>query len=201
MTVFINKGDKPLSIRQATTRGAQIVARQLGAAGARAGDETIFSAKNHEELPQRLIDVLALLPGSPSSYSEYAAQWELSNETNSANNLFNHQLAAYKKYSQRLEQYRLSDGRQQQSEDRATGEYTDEGVAIKESVIVSVSIDPIPAQIERLVFNEETGEESGLEMVDNPLVVADETERAEAQYIISQIPAEVADFYSSLVSA
>ena len=191
MSVFINKGDKPLSIRQATTRGTQMVAQQLGAAGARAGDETIFSAKNHEELPQRLIDVLALLPGSPSSYSEYAAQWELSNETNSANNLFNHQLEAYRKYSARLSQYRLLDGRDEITEQRETEEVDGDGMPIVETVIVSVKIEPLTEQIEQAIYNDEPGALEGVELVPNPLVVEDERERQQAQMIIDSLPESV----------
>ena len=191
MTVFINKGDKPLSIRQATTRGTQMVARQLGAAGARAGDETIFSAKNHEELPQRLIDVLALLPGSPSSYSEYAAQWELSNETNSANNLFNHQLEAYRKYTARLSQYRLLDGRDEITEQRETEQVDDDGMPIVETVVVSVKIEPLTEQIEQAIYNDETGAPEGVELVPNPIVVEDERERQQAQMIMDRLPESV----------
>ena len=191
MSVFINKGDKPLSIRQATTRGAQMVARQLGAAGARAGDETIFSAKSHEELPQRLIDVLALLPGSPSSYSEYAAQWELSNETNSANNLFNHQLDAYRKHTARLSRYRLLDGRDEITEQRETEQVDGDGMPVFEAVVVSVKIEPLTEQIEQAIYNDEPGAPEGVELVPNPLVVEDERERQQAQMIIDSLPESV----------
>ena len=42
MTVFIQKGDTPLSVRQATKRGMSYVASDLALAGARRGDEELL---------------------------------------------------------------------------------------------------------------------------------------------------------------
>ena len=197
--IFIHRGDAPLSIRQATQRGTQIVARELSAAGARAGDETIFGATLHENLPARLIAVLAQLPGNPSTYSEYAAQWEIENQANSANNLFNHQLAAYKKASARLSAHRLADGQAEVVEQQETGQFNDQGEPITTPVVVKRSIEPLPAQIEQAVYDYD-GNALEPVMVDNPAIVKDDQERAIAAGTIAQIPQAVIDFHAELAA-
>lgn len=189
-----------MSLRQATNRGYQIMLQELGKAGARPGDEKAFAATAHEDLPARLIDVLSKLPGSPETYAKYASDWESSNETNSANNHFNHQLAAYAKSAARLERYRLVEGRDEVTELVQTGELDDFGQPISEAVVVARAIAPLPAQIESPVFNE-AGVQTGSEMIDNPEVVVDERERAEAAYMISTLPQEVKDFHAQLNAA
>lgn len=197
--IFIHRGDAPLSIRQATQRGTQIVARELSAAGARAGDETIFGATLHENLPDRLIAVLAQLPGNPSTYAEYAAQWEIENQTNSANNLFNHLLAAYKKASARLSAYRLADGQAEVVEQQETGEFDDQGELITMPIVVKRSIEPLPAQIEQAAYDD-AGNALEPVMVDNPAIVKDDQDRAIAAGTIAQIPQAVIDFHAELAA-
>ena len=51
MTVFIQKGDTPLSVRQATKRGMSYVASDLALAGARRGEEELLRVIPHENLP------------------------------------------------------------------------------------------------------------------------------------------------------
>ena len=194
MTVFIQKGDDPLTIIQATKRGTQIVAKELSAAGARAGDETIFSATAHEDLPQRLLDVLAALPGSPATYSDYAAEWESDNLINSANNLFNHRLAAYRQAVSRLAKYRLADGRAELTEEIETGQYNENGEPITETVVVATAIDPLPATVDVPLYDEATGEQTGIDTGPNPEIVQDDTERAIAQATIDAIPNEVKNY-------
>lgn len=193
--IFINQGDAPLNIRQATQRGTHIVDKELSAAGARAGDETIFGVTLHENLPARLVAVLAQLPGNPSTYSEYAAQWEIDNQTNSVNNLFNHQLAAYKKASARLGAYRLGDGQAEVVEQQETGQFDDQGEPITTPLVVKRSIEPLPAQVEQAVYDDD-GNALEPVMVDNPAIVKDDQERAIAEGTIAQIPQAVIDFYA-----
>jgi hypothetical protein len=189
MTVFINKGDTPLSVRQAVNRGIRVLNRDLTAAGARAGDTDIFTSVPHADLPQRLLDVLAVLPGSPATYADYAAAWEADNAVNAANNLFNHQLAAYRRATSRLAQYRLADGRPEETIETPTGTFDEEGNEIM-SITVIPAIAALDAQVEENIFDEE-GNLTGTQMVDNPLIVADDAERAEAQAVINATPAEV----------
>lgn len=173
--IFIQKGDAPLSVRQATKRGKAHLVREMGAAGARPGDMDILTAMDHADLPQRLLDVLAALPGAPASYADYAASWEADNAVNGAHNLFNHQLAAYREAVARLTRYRLADGRAEITEERATGEYDPEtGDEIIETVIVRPAIEPLDPL--------------------DPRVAQDDAERAHAQAVIDATPQEVREF-------
>jgi hypothetical protein len=169
--IFINKGDAPLEVRQAIKRGVQH-----------------FNAQRPQW--QREQGIVTEDP----AYQAWAAQWVADNEVNTTNNLFNHQLAAYRKYQARLAQYVLSEGRPEITEVMDTGEFDEEGQPITETVVVQTAIDPLPAEIEQIVTDPETGEQTGTEMVPNPLIVQDMTERATAAAIISSLPQDVKDF-------
>lgn len=198
--IFIEVGQSPLSFRQATKRGKNHMLRELGAAGARPGDMDIFTAVPQSGLPQRLLDVLAALPGAPATYADYAAGWEADNVVNGAHNLFNHRLAAYRQAVARLAQYRLADGRPEITEEWGTGEYDPEtGEELTETVVVQSAIAPLPAEIEQLVYDETTGEQTGTQMVPNPRIVQDDAERAQAQAVIDATPQEVTDWQSGPV--
>lgn len=199
MTVFIKKGDVPLSVRQATKRGMAYVAAELAQAGARTGDEELLRVIPQENLPARLFDVVKAL--GHVSYEAFALGWEADNIVNGANNLFNHQLEAYRAARARLARYRLADGRPELTEEQqvideqgnplfheATGE------PLMETVVVQVAIAPIPMEIDQPVYDEATGEQSGSIMVPNPETDQDDEERAAAQTAIDQTPAEVIQF-------
>lgn len=190
MTVFIHQGDAPLSVRQAANRGIRVMHREMTAAGARAGDVDILMTVPHADLPQRLLDILAALPGQPATYADYAAAWEADNATNAANNLFNHQVASYQSALARLAQYRLADGRPAIYEDQPTGEVDEQGQPVTESVMVQSPIDPLPAQVEQPVYDAD-GTQTGTEMVPNPLIVQDDAERAAAQATVDALAAIV----------
>ena len=199
MTVFIKKGDVPLSVRQATKRGMAYVAAELAQAGARTGDEELLRVIPRENLPARLLDVVKAL--GHVSYEAFALGWEADNLVNGANNLFNHQLAAYRAAQVRLARYRLADGRPEVAEERqviddqgnplfheATGE------PLMETVVVQAAIDSIPVEIDQPVYDEATGEQTGSIMVSNPEIARDDEERAAAQTAIDQTPGEVIQF-------
>jgi hypothetical protein len=196
MTVFIQKGDAPLSARQATKRGMAFVASELALAGGRKGDEELLRVIPHENLPPRLAAVVHAL--GYVSYEAVALGWEADNAINQTNNMFNHQLVAYRAAQARLAQYRLADGRPEVTgEQRATD---DQGVPVfdeatgdpvMETIVAQTAIDPIPAQVEQAVFDETTGEQIGAEMVANPAIARDDAERAQAQAVIDGMPVEV----------
>ena len=199
MTVFIKKGEVPLSVRQATKRGMAHVAAELSLAGARKGDDELLRVIPHESLPARLLDVVQAI--GHVSYQAYALGWEADNLINGEHNLFNHQLAAYCEAQSRLERYRLADGRPEITEelqaiddqgqpvfDDATGE------PMMEEIVVRVAIDPLPAEVEQPIYDEMTGEQTGTDMVPNPEIVRDEAERADAQAVVDETPAEVVEF-------
>lgn len=199
MTVFIKKGAAPLSVRQATKRGMAYVAAELAQAGARTGDDELLRVIPQENLPARLLDVVKAL--GHVSYEAFALGWEADNLINGANNLFNHQLAAYRAAQARLARYRLADGRPEVTEERqvideqgtplfheATGE------PLAETAVVQAAIDPIPMEIDQPVYDVATGEQTGSITVSNPEAVRDDEERAAAQTVIDQTPAEVIQF-------
>jgi hypothetical protein len=196
MSVFIQKGDAPLSVRQATKRGMSHVAAELSLAGARTGDDELLRVIPHENLPARLLDVVQKL--GHVSYKAFALGWETVNLTNGANNLFNHQLATYREAQARLARYRLADGRpevtnEQQAIDEQGQPMFDgtTGEPVMETVVVQAAIDPLPAEVERPIYDEVTGEQTGTEMVSNPEIVRDEAERADARAVVDETPAEV----------
>ena len=171
MTVFIHKGDPPMSRRQAIKRGLRH-----------------FNAeKAYWEREQGIVE------GDPD-YQAWATQWVADNVVNAENNLFNNQLAAYRKATARLAQYKVADGRPEITEEQPTGEYDEEGNEITETVVVQTAVDPVEPTVEQPVYDPETGEQAGTETVTNPLIVADEVERAEAQAVVDQTPQDVKDF-------
>ena len=202
MSVFIQKGDAPLSVRQATKRGMAYVAAELAQAGARTGDEELLRVIPHADLPPRLAAVVQAL--GHVSYEAFALGWEADNLINGANNLFNHQLADYRAAQARLARYRLADGRpevtdEQQAIDEQGQPVFDEatGEPVMETVVVQAAIDPLPAEVEQPIYDEVTGEQTGTEMVPNPEIVRDDAERAAAQAVVDDTPAEVIEFASS----
>jgi len=199
MTVFIQKGDAPLSVRQATKRGMTYVASDLALAGARRGDEELLGVIPHDNLPARLLDVVQAL--GHVSYEAFALGWEADNFVNGENNLFNHQLVAYRAAQARLVRYRLADGRpetteEQQAIDEQGQPVFDEetGVPVMEAVVLQAVVDPLPAEIEQTVYEETTGEQTGTIMVPNPAVVRDDAERAAAQAVIHSTLSDVIAF-------
>lgn len=199
MTVFMHKGDAPLSVRQATKRGMAHAAAELAQAGGRTGDEELLRVIPHADLPLRLAAIVQAL--GHVSYEAYALGWEADNLVNGEHNLFNHQLAAHRAAQARLARYRLVDGRPELTdEQQAIGEQGqpvfDEttGEPVIETVVLQATIDPLPAEVEQPVYDEETGEQTGTEMVPNPEIVRDDAERTAAQAVVNDTPAEVIEF-------
>ena len=199
MTVFIKKGDVPLSARQATKRGMAYVAAELAQAGARTGDEELLRVIPQENLPARLLDVVKAL--GHVSYEAFALGWEADNIVNGANNLFNHQLEAYRAALARLARYRLADGRPEITEGRQAIDeqgsplfHEVTGEPVMEAVVVQAAIDPLPMEIDQPVYDEATGEQTGSIMLSNSETDRDDEERAAAQTVIDQTPSEVIEF-------
>lgn len=199
MSVFIQKGDAPLSVRQATKRGIAYVAAELAQAGGRKGDEELLRVIPHADLPARLQAVVQAL--GHVSYQAFALGWEADNLVNGEHNLFNHQLRDYLAAQARLARYRLADGRpevteeQQAIDEQGQPVFNEEtGEPVMEIVVVQAAIEPLPAEVEQPVYDNETGEQTGTEIVPNPTVVADEAERAAAQAVVDAAPQEVVDY-------
>lgn len=111
--------------------------------------------------------------------------------------LFDYQSQEYRKALSRLAQYQLSVGRPEVTEMMPTGEQvfneeTGEMEDVLEEVIVQTAIEPLEPTVEITVYDEEDPmAEPTTETVPNPLIVADDAERAEAQTVIDNTPEPV----------
>ena len=170
MTVFATKGDAPLTPAQLEKRAQKHIARSWSG---QAREKSI-----------RLAD---------GTFDTFMAAFSADHDVNVTNNTFNWQLQEYRKSTARLEQYVLADGRAEVYEDQWNGEYDDDGDEIMESVVVQSAIEPLDAQVEQPIYDDD-GEQTGTEMVDNPLIVQDDEGRAGAQSVIDVTPQAVKDF-------
>ena len=168
MTQFVAKGDMPLTPVQLEKRAQKYIKRSW--------------PDQAREKSIRLAD---------GAFDAFMAIFSANHDVNVANNTFNWQLAEYRKATARLAQYRLADGRPEVYEDQPTGEYDDEGNEVMESVLVQAAIDPLEATVEQTTYDDEGN--ATTETVDNPLIVADDAERAAAQAVVDATPQDVKD--------
>ena len=129
-------------------------------------------------------------------FDAYMDSVEADTDTNRANNEFNWNLEQFQKATKRLEQYELSVGVPESSREVPTGEITydeetGEATEVTETV-VTPAIEPLEATVEVVNVDEEGNETT--ETVDNPLIVQDEEERAQAQSIIDNTADEIYEF-------
>lgn len=172
MTVFIERGQAPLSKAQGDNRGLQLYDQQK----ARAERDEGF------------------LKGSPA-FIAWLDQWIDDNAINRANNIFNWQLAGYRRAAARLQLCLASEGQAEILQDQPTGETDPEtGAEILAPVIVRQAIAPLPATVEAPVYDPETGAPAGVETLPNPAILADLAGRAAAQAVVDQTPADVKAF-------
>jgi len=102
---------------------------------------------------------------------------------------FAQQVVAYKAATARIAQYILSVGREEVVESQPTGEqvYNEETFEMDEvmaDVVVVTAVEPLEATVEVTVYGDDPEAEPTVETVANPLIVADDAERAEAQAVI-----------------
>jgi hypothetical protein len=114
--------------------------------------------------------------------------------TNATNRKFNKQLDAYVAAVSRLEQYILSEGKEEVKVLLPTGEKTinpetAESEDVLAEVVTQAAIPPLAANVE--VWEQEEGSAEVKKTVRNPLIVRDEQERAAAQAIVDATPEEV----------
>ena len=165
MTVFVNKGDAPLTPVQLEKRAQTYIRRSWPD---QAREKSIRTADG--------------------AFDAFMATFSADHDVNIANNTFNWQLAEYRKATIRLEKYRLADGRAEQTFEEPSGEYDDEGNEIMHTWIIA-AIDPLPAQVEETTYDDEGN--ATTTMVDNPEIVRDDAERAAAQAVVDGTPDEV----------
>lgn len=171
MTIFVTKGDLPLTPAQLEKRAQKHIKR-------------VWPDQAREK-SIRLAD---------GAFDAFMTSFSADHDVNLSNNTFNWQLAEYRKATARLSKYRLADGRPEVWEDQPTGEYDEEGNEVMESVLVQTAVEPLEPTIEQLVYADDPMVEPTLEVVDNPLIVQDDAERAAAQAVVDATPEEVKNF-------
>ena len=168
MTVFVNKGDAPLTPVQLEKRAQTYIRRSWPE---QAREKSIRTADG--------------------AFDAFMATFSAAHDENIANNTYNWQLAEYRKATARLEKYRLADGRAEYTVETATGTFDEEGNEIMDVTVVP-AIDALDAQVEETTYDEEGNATTA--MVDNPEIVRDDAERAAAQAVIDATPQDVKDF-------
>ena len=168
MTVFVNKGDAPLTPVQLEKRAQTYIRRSWPE---QAREKSIRTADG--------------------AFDAFMATFSADHDVNIANNTFNWQLAEYRKATARLEKYRLADGRAEYTVETPTGTFDEEGNEIMDVTVVP-AIDALDAQVEETTYDEEGNATTA--MVDNPEIVRDDAERAVAQAVIDATPQDVKDF-------
>ena len=113
--------------------------------------------------------------------------------------LFAQQVQAYTAATARIAQYILSVGRKEVVESQPTSEqvYNEETFEMEDvmaDVITQTAIEPLEATVEVTVYGDDPEAESTVEIVPNPLIVADDAERAEAQAVIDSTPTPVKNY-------
>ena len=161
MTIFVTKGDLPLTASQLEKRAQKHINRSW--------------PEQAREKSIRLAD---------GAFDAFMYTFSADHDVNTANNTFNWQLQDYTKATSRLARYVLSEGRPEVYKDQPTGEF------LTESVLVQTAIDPLDAQVEQTVYDDE-GNVTGTTMVANPLIVADDAERDAAQAVVDATPQDV----------
>jgi hypothetical protein len=169
MTIFVTKGDMPLTPVQLEKRAQKYITRS-------------WPAQTRERSIRK----------ADGEFDAFMTAFSADHDVNKANNTFNAQLADYRTATLRLAQYRLADGKPEQTLEEPSGQYDDEGNEIMHTW-VQAGIDPLDAQVEQTTYDDE-GNQTGTEMVDNPLIVADDAERAAAQAVVDATPQDVKDF-------
>lgn len=209
MTIFITKGDwhaagrpAPLTAVQAYQRGERHLDAMLPewerkqAAGTSLPEplRSRVEAWAASSDPALAAFGAALVSEGSYSYAAFTDQWVTDNQQNDANNVWNWQLFYYLRAEARLARYRLADGRPEITEQVETGEFDpNTGDPITETVVVQTAIDPLPAEIDQVVWNEELQREVTVQVA-NPAITEDDAERADAQATIDATPQDVIDY-------
>ena len=165
MTVFVSKGDAPLSDEQMASRNQAYINRDW--------------PEWKRERSIRTAD---------NAFNAYMAVVAADTDTNRANNTFNWQLAEYRTATARLAQYRLADGKPAQTFSEPTGQFDEFGMEILHTWTVA-AIDPLPAMVEETTYDDLGNATTA--MAPNPAIVQDDAERAAAQAAVDATPLDV----------
>ena len=175
MTLFVTKGDAPLTPVQLEKRAQKYIKRS-------------WSDQAREKS----------IRTSDGAFDTFMSAFSADHDVNIANNTFNWQLSEYRKATARLAQYIVADGRAEVVESQPTGEQvwdedTMEMVDVMADVITVTAIDPVEATITRTVYSDDMDAEPTEETIENPLITADVSERDTAQAVVDATPQPVKD--------
>ena len=168
MTVFVTKGDMPLTSVQLEKRAQTYIRRS-------------WSSQAREESIRKADGLFtAFMDGFSSNHA-----------TNVTNNTFNWQLQEYGTAVARLAQYVLSVGRAEVTEEQGTGAYDEDGNEVTETVVTVTAVEPVAATVEVTTYDDEG--EATVETIENPAITVDVSERDTAQAVVDGTPQEVKD--------
>ena len=175
MTIFVTKGDNPLTDAQVEKRAQAHIAKDWPY---QAREKSIRTADG--------------------AFDAFMATFSVNHDENIANNTFNWQLSEYRKATARLAQYVVADGRAEVREMQPTGEqvFNEETMEMEDvmmEVVTVTAIEPVEATVERTVYGDDPDAEPTVEVIENPLITQDNLERAEAQAVVDATPQEVKD--------
>ena len=169
MTVFVTKGDLPLTPVQLEKRAQKYIKRS-------------WSDQAREKS----------IRTSDGAFDAFMSAFSADHDVNTANNTFNWQLLEYRKATARLARYVLSVGRAEVTEEQGTGTYDDDGNEVMETVVIVTAIEPVDATVDVTTYDDEG--EATVETIENPLITADVAERAAAQAVVDGTPEDVNGF-------
>jgi len=174
MTLFVTKGDAPLTPVQLEKRAQKYIKRSW--------------SDQAREKSIRLAD---------GDFGTFMATFSANHNVNVTNNTFNWQLQKYHKATARLAHYIVADGRTEVIESQATGdqvldEDTGEMVDVMTNVITVTAIDPVDATVDQTTYDD-NGENPVTTAIENPLITVDVAERADAQAVVDGTPAAVVE--------
>ena len=174
MTVFVTKGDMPLTSVQLERRAQTYIKRSWSS-----------QAREHS------------IRKADGLFTAFMDTFSSNHATNVTNNTFNSQLAAYGTAVARLAQYIVSVGRAEVIESQPTGEQvydedTMEMVDVMADVITVTAVEPVEATVTRLVYDETDIEAEPVEeTIENPVITVDVSERDTAQAVVDGTPQPV----------
>ena len=173
MTQFVTKGDLPLTPAQLEKRAQKWISRSWNT---QAREKSI-----------RLAD---------GAFDAFMASFSADHDVNVARNTFNWQLLEYRKATARLARYRLADGRAEVTEVQVIPGAFDPltGDPLTGTVVIAPHIEAVDPTVSINTYDAETGDVTGTQEVENPVITADNTERASAQAVVDATPQEVKDF-------
>jgi hypothetical protein len=168
MTLFVTKGDAPLTPEQLEKRAQKYIKRSWP-----------------DQAREKSIRA------SDGAFDAFMSTFSTNHTTNVTNNTFNWQLQEYGSAVARLARYIVADGRDEVTEELGTGAYDDDGNEVTETIVTVSAVDPVEATVDVTTYDDEG--EATVETIENPLITTDVAERAAAQAVVDGTPQAVVE--------